>query len=256
MAIAVETWAQRLGRGAIAGLAGGAASAVVLWLAVEPSITKAIDLENAAVEGHSHGDDGELISRTTQMIGGTVTSIVVGVLLGVVFAVVYARAQHRLAGYTDLGRSLSLAALAFAVVALLPALKVPANPPAVGDPGTVNDRTLTYLAIILLGLVLVGVSFAVAQAVRRRTDRVELWWAAGIGAAVVGGVLILYLAPSGTVDIPATMPASLVWKFRIASLGQHAGMWLNIALAYGALAHRRSLVRQPSDASTAAAWAE
>lgn len=240
--MAVDTWAQRLARGAAAGLAGGAASAIVLWLGVEPSITKAIDLENASGGGHSHGsDDGELISRTTQLIGGTVTAVVVGVLLGVVFAVVYARAQHRLAGYTDLGRSLSLAVLAFAVVALLPALKVPANPPAVGDPGTVNERTLTYLAIILLGLVLVGASFAAAQAVRRRTERAELWWGAGIGVAVIGVVLILYLAPSGTVDIPATMPASLVWKFRIGSLGQHAGMWLGIALAYGALAHRRSM---------------
>ena len=256
MAIAIETWPQRLGRGAIAGLAGGAASAIVLWIAVEPSITKAIDLENAAAGGHTHGDDGELISRTTQLIGGTVTSVVVGVLLGLVFAVVYARGQHRLAGYTDLGRSLSLAALAFGVVALFPALKVPANPPAVGDPDTVNDRTLTYLVIILLGLVLVGVSFAAAQAVRRRTERSELWWITGIGVGVIGGALILYLAPSGTVDIPASMPASLVWKFRIGSLGQHAGMWLGIALAYGTLAHRRFLAQQPSDASATTAWVE
>ena len=74
--------------------------------------------------------------------------------------------------------------------------------------------------------------------------------------AVVGVALILYLAPSGTVEIPATMPASLVWKFRIGSLGQHAGMWLGIALAYGALAHRRLLVRMPSDTPTTTAWAE
>ena len=256
MAIAVETWGQRLSRGAIAGLAGGAASAIVLWIAVEPSISKAIDLENAAAEGHSPEDGGELISRTMQLIGGTVTSIVVGVLLGVVFALVYARSQHRLAGFTDLGRSLSLAALAFAIVALLPALKVPANPPAVGDPGTVNQRMLTYLAIILLGLVLVGLCFAVAQAVRRRAEHAELWWSAGIGVAVVGVTLILYLAPSGTVDIPATMPASLVWKFRIGSLGQHAGMWLGIALVYGTLTHWRLLARMPSDASATKAWAE
>lgn len=256
MAIAVEPWSQRLGRGAVAGLAGGAASASVFWLAVEPSISKAVDLENAAVEGHAHGDDGELISRTTQLIGGTVTSIVVGVLLGVVFAVVYAKSQHRLAGFTDLGRSLSLCALAFAVVALLPALKVPANPPAVGDPGTVNDRMLTYLVVILLGVVLVGASFAAARAARRRTERVELWWAAGIVVAVVGGALILYLAPSGIVDIPTIMPASLVWQFRIGSLGQHAGMWLGIALAHGALAHRRSPAHLPCDASATAAWAE
>lgn len=237
-----ETWGQRLARGSAAGLVGGAASAVVLWLAVEPQITKAIDLENAAAASHSHGNgDDELISRTTQLIGGTVTAIVVGVLLGLVFAVVYARAQHRLAGTTDMGRSLNLAALAFVVVALLPALKVPANPPAVGDPDTVNDRTLTYLAIILLGLVLVGASLAAARAALRRTERAELWWIAGIGTAVVGGALILYFAPSGNVDIPATMPASLVWKFRIGSLGQHAAMWLGIALAYGAMAYRQSM---------------
>lgn len=236
----VETWVQRLGRGAFAGLAGGAASAIALWLAVEPHITKAIDLENAAAEGHSHGDD-ELISRTTQLVGGTVTAVMVGLLLGVVFAVVYARAQHRLAGHTDLGRSLSLGGLAFGVIAVLPALKVPANPPAVGDPGTVNDRTLTYLAIILLGLVLVGVSFTAAQVARRRTESAEVRWAAGIGTAVIGAVLLLYLAPSGTVDIPATIPASLLWKFRIGSLAQHAAMWLVIAVAYGTLAHRRSL---------------
>ena len=254
--MSAETWAQRLGRGAVAGLGGGAASAIVLWLAVEPHITKAIDLENASGDSHTHGsDDGQLISRTTQLIGGTVTAVVVGVLLGVVFAVVYSRAQHRLAGYTDLGRSLSLAALAFGVIALLPALKVPANPPGVGDPGTVNDRTLTYVAIILLGLVLIGASFAVAQAAHRRTERAELWWAAGIGTAVIGGALILFLAPSGTVDIPATVPASLVWKFRIGSLGQHAAMWLGIALAYGALAHRRSqsqtsVARQQYQAAT------
>ena len=48
-------------------------------------------------------------------------------------------------------------------------------------------------------------------------------------------------APSGTVDIPATIPASLLWKFRIGSLAQHAAMWLGIAVAYGTLAHRRSL---------------
>ena len=82
---------------------------------------------------------------------------------------------------------------------------------------------------------------AAARAALQRTERAELWWIAGIATAVVGGALILYFAPSGNVDIPETMPASLVWKFRIGSLGQHAAMWLGIALAYGAMAYRRSL---------------
>ena len=243
-----EKWAHRLTRGAVAGFAGGAASALILWLAVEPSITKAIDLENAAGDDHSHGSagavgngDGELLSRTTQMIGGTITAVVVGVLFGVVFAVVYSRIRHRLPGETDLGRSLSLAALAFGVIGLLPALKVPANPPGVGDPDTVGDRTLTYLAIILCGVLLVGACFAATRAARQRTERAELRWITGVGVAAVGGAAILILAPSGTVEIPATIPASLVWEFRIGSLGQIAGQWLGIGLAYSALAHHRSL---------------
>ena len=242
-----EKWAQRLTRGAIAGFAGGAASALIMWIAVEPSITQAINLENAAGADHSYGTagagengDGELLSRTTQMIGGTITAIVVGVFFGVIFTVVYYRIRHRLSGGTDLGRSLSLAALAFAVIGLLPALKVPANPPGVGDPGTVDDRTLTYLAIILCGLFLVWASFAASLAVHQRTDRAELRWITAAGVAVVGGAAILLLAPSGIVEIPAAIPASLVWEFRIGSLGQIAGQWLGIGLACGVLAHRRS----------------
>ena len=242
-----ENWRRRISRGAIAGLAGGAASAVILWVAVEPSITQAIYIENAAGDGHSEGnaaavgdENGELISRTTQLVGGTVTAIVVGVLLGIVFAIVFARAKHRLPGRTDLGQALSLAAFAFFAIGLLPALKVPANPPGVGDPGTVNDRTLIYLGTILLGVLLVLVCIAAAQTAGQRTERMELRWIAVAAMAVIGGAAILIGAPNGTVEIPSTVPASLVWKFRVGSLAQHAGMWLGIGLAYGALVLRRT----------------
>ena len=255
-----ETWAQRITRGAVAGFAGGAVSALMLWIAVQPSIQQAIALEDAAGDGHSHGSadavghDGELVSRTTQMIGGTITVIVVGVLFGIAFAIVYARLRNRLSGETDLGRSMSLAVLAFAVLGLLPALKMPANPPGVGDPSTVTDRTLSYLLTILLGVLLVVACFAATRATRRWTEHAALRLIAGVATATIGGAAILILAPGVAEEIPATIPASLVWSFRIGSLGQLAGLWLGIGLAHGALAHRRSLAGQPSASPATMDW--
>ena len=256
-----ETWVQRITRGAVAGFAGGAVSALMLWIAVQPSIQQAIALEDAAGDGHSHGsagaavhDHGELVSRTTQMIGGTITVIVVGVLFGIVFTVAYSRTRNRLSGETDLGRSMSLAVLAFAVLGLLPALKMPANPPGVGDPSTVTDRTLSYLLTILLGVLLVVACFAATRATRRWTEHAALRLITGVATATIGGAAILILAPGVAEEIPATIPASLVWSFRIGSLGQLAGLWLGIGLAHGALAHRRSLAGQPSASPATMDW--
>lgn len=256
-----NTWAQRVARGAVAGLVGGAVSALMLWVAVQPSIQQAIDLEDAAGDGHSHGgagavgdNEGELVSRTTQMIGGTITVIVVGVLFGIAFAIAYARLKNRLPGETDLGRSMSLATLAFAVLGLLPALKLPANPPGVGDPSTVTERTLIYLLTVLLGALLVVACFAVTRATRRWTEQAALRWVTGVAAAAIGGAAILVLVPGVAVEIPATVPASLVWEFRIGSLGQLAGLWLGIGLAHGTLAHRRSPAGQPSASPTPMGW--
>ena len=248
-----DHWTRRIARGAAAGLAGGAVSALLLWVAVEPSIQQAIDLENAAADDHSHDgadavgyDHGELVTRTEQMVGGTITVVVVGVLLGIAFAAVYALARHRLPGKTDLGRSMTLAALAFVVIGLLPAVKVPANPPAVGDPDTVADRTLSYLGTILLGALLVTACFAATRAVRRRTENSKLWWITGVATAAIGGAVILFVVPTVVEEIPANIPSSLMWRFRIGSLVQLAGLWLGIGLAYGALERRQPPARHPS----------
>ena len=256
------TWAQRITHGAVAGLAGGAVSALMLWVAVQPSIQQAIDLEDAAGDGHSHGsagavghDGGELVSRTTQMIGGTITVIVVGILFGIAFAIAYGRLKKRLPGETHLGRSMSLAVLAFAVLSLLPALKTPANPPGVGDPSTVTERTLIYLLTVLLGVLLVVACFAATRATRRWTEQAALTWTTGVATATIGGAAILVLVPGVAVEIPATIPASLVWEFRIGSLGQLAALWLGIGLVHGVLAHRQSRAGQPSASPTTMGWA-
>src|SRR4029079_4689691 len=109
----------------------------------------------------------------------------------------------RLPGVTDHARALWLAAFGFGVFVLLPALAIPANPPAVGDPGTVSRRTLIYVLAILVGLLVVGVVGAVDRLLRSRDDAVRR----SVDAAVAAGLtaVALWLLP-GT---PGTNPAAV-----------------------------------------------
>lgn len=242
------SWGQRLGTGALAGLGGGVASAALFWTLVEPSINRAIAIEEAgADDGHAHHegaeviaahDHGELVTRFQQQLGGTLTVVVVGILFGLAFAVIYAKSRHRMAGGTAMGRSLHLAALAFGTVVLMPALTVPANPPAVGDPDTVTQRTLTYLLTILVSVLAVGAVFALKRALDGRSIPAEWAWLSTALSIVVATAVLLLASPGVAQEIPAAVPADLIWEFRIGSLAQLAGMWAAIGVVHGLRTHR------------------
>jgi predicted cobalt transporter CbtA len=243
------TWGRRLGNGGLAGLGGGLVSAFLLWLLVGPAINRAIAIEEAgtaASDGrmHDHGgaasahEHAEVVTRIQQQIGGALTAAVVAVLFGLAYAVVYARSRHRLPGTSDLGRSLSLAALAFAVLAVVPAVVMPANPPAVGDPDTVNERTLTYLLAILLSVLAVGVLFAADNVMATKGVTAEGRWAATAAMAAVAFGLMVFVVPEVSQEIPSAVPADLIWEFRVGSLAQLGGMWAGIGVIHGVLAHR------------------
>jgi predicted cobalt transporter CbtA len=228
-------FANLLRHGLAAGAAAGLCAALVLWLLVEPVIRRALVVEEArGGEAHSHAEE-PLVSRALQVVGGAATATLVGLLVGVVFAVVFARSRHRLPGRSDLGRSAWLAAAGFTVVTLLPALKIPANPPAVGDPGTVTERTLLYVLTVLLGLLSLGLIMAVdgRLAARASASRVR---AGTVTTLAVGCVAVVLAFVPGTPDsVPSDVPAALLWDFRVASLAQLATMWLVLGLVFGVL---------------------
>lgn len=233
-----------LRRGLAAGAAAGLAAAVMLWLVVEPVLEKALKIEDARAavgdgHAHSHGEEEPLVSRTLQVIGGMGTAIVVGCLFGIVFAVVFARTRHRLPAATDHGRAVVLAALGFVVLTLAPALKIPANPPAVGDPETVNRRTLLYVLSILVALAIVLGAFTLdkvlADAGFSAPARSTL---VVVAVALVAG-LVFALTPGTPDRIAADMPAALIWDFRLASLAQLGAMWATLGLVFGLLVSPR-----------------
>jgi predicted cobalt transporter CbtA len=212
-----------------------------MWLHTEPVIRRALAIEDARMHADGGGHDhGEIVSRTAQVFFGAVTATVAGVLFGLMFAVVFGKARHRLPGATDHGRAQWLAATGFGVFVLAPALVIPANPPAVGDPDTVTRRTLTYVLTILVGLLVVGAVAALDRLLRAREVPAAVRQSADLVAPVVLAVVAWWLLPASPDTIPADVPAAVVWDFRVASLLQLGAMWGVRGTVFGLLATRRA----------------
>ena len=226
--------------GALSGLVGGAAMALFLLAVGERSIGDAIALEDAAARASGETHEA-LFSRGTQVVGGMAGSVVAGVVFGLVLAVVFASVRHKLAFADDWRRALAVAAVGFVTVALVPALKYPANPPAVGDPDTIGRRTTLYLLMLAWSIVAAWGAWRLSLWLRERptADHVRLTAAVGLFAVLVG---IGFAVLPGTPDA-VTAPATLVWRFRIASLGGTAVLWLVSGTVLGTLLGRPGTVR-------------
>ncbi len=230
------TYGMSVRRALIAGALAGGATALFVALVGEDSIDAAIAIEDAA-GGESHHDD-PLFSRGAQVVGGISAAVLYGVLMGVVFGTVFAAVRHRLTLATDFGRSLLLAAIGFATTALLPAIKYPANPPAVGDPNTVNQRSIYYFTLLFGAIVFAIAIGAAYHAMRRRTDRASATLAAA-ALAVVGFAFLMIAWPNNPDSVPADFPATLLWEFRLQSLAGLAILWGVLGLVFGWLNRTR-----------------
>jgi predicted cobalt transporter CbtA len=215
-------------RGAIAGLAGGAASALFLLLVGERTIGDAIHLEE------KHGGGGqELYTRGTQVFGGALGVILVSVALGVVFAATFAAVRHRLPGRNVWQRSIIWAATALVVVYLVPFAKYPPNPPSVGDPNTIDERTILYFAMLAWSVGAAFLALRLGQWMRSRQygDPARQ---TGIAAAWIVLVAIGFMVLPGSPDA-VTAPATLIWRFRLASAGGALMLWGVTGVVFGAL---------------------
>jgi predicted cobalt transporter CbtA len=232
-----------LGRGALAGLLGGALAGAFGYLLAEPVMDRAVALEAARTKAAGE-HVVELYSRHTQHLGFLVATTVVGVAFGVLFGIVHG-ALHRTDPDRDpWRRALQLGGCGFFGVYLVPFLRYPANPPGVGDPGTIDARTHAYLSAVVIGLV--G-AVTIALAARGLAERG--WRASHRQLALVGiGVLTLaltFVLPDNTDEI-GVGPA-LLWEFRLLALATSALLWGGMAVAFGLLGERAAH-RVPADA--------
>ena len=168
-------------RGMLVGIVAGLLSFAFLKIYGEPQVDRAVAFETeqdeakaAAQKAESHDhtsashdhmseahmhiadhDEPELVSRSAQAGLGLFVAVLVysaafGGLFGLAFAFAYGRTSGAL---TPQALSAVIAATGFVAIYLVPTLKYPANPPAVGEPETIGIRTALYFIMIAISLV-------------------------------------------------------------------------------------------------------
>lgn len=189
----------------------------------------------------AHEDEVELVSRPTQASIGLFTGVVVyGAAIGGIFALVFAFAYGRVEGAGPRTLAAALALIGFVVIIIVPQIKYPANPPAVGHGETIAYRTAMFMTILLISVIAAGLAAYVRTQLLPRLGAWNATLAAAGGFVVVIAVAMLVLP--GINEVPDGFPPALLWQFRLASLGTQAVLWTTIGLAFGALT-QRSLTR-------------
>ena len=256
-------------RGLLAGALAGLVTFLFARVFAEPVIQKAIDYENArdaaqdALNRTPPEQHSETFTRTVQANLGLGTGMILfGAAMGVLFAITYAVCLGRVGRLQPRTIALAVAAGGFLALYLVPFLKYPANPPAIGHPDTIKQRGALYLVmvgasvVLLIGAVVLG---------RYLTARFTTWTATllAVGAFVVVIGVLMWLLPSygdlafnranfrgqatetpqplrdahGRLVFPG-FPADVLAQFRLYSVGAQVLLWTTLALVFAPLADR------------------
>lgn len=224
-------------RGMLVGVLAGLVAAAFAYLFGEPSVDLAIAFEEQMSPAAGEAGGPEVVSRAVQSTIGLLTGLAVfGAAIGGIFGLACAFAQGRLARLPPRAVAALLATAGFVVLVLIPQLKYPSNPPAVGHPDTITTRTGFYFGLILLS-VMVGIA---ALAIGRRlVARLGSWNATAIGTAIYLLTMAIAVQFLPSVDeVPNQFSATLLWQFRIATIGIHVVLWATLGLVFGALTER------------------
>lgn len=231
-----------LWRGMLAGLIGALVAATFALLFAEPQIDAAVALE-AHHAVHAMAADEELVSRATQKTWGLYTAMsLYGTALGGLLAIIFAGLYGRVARVGPRSLALLLAIAAFVVIVLVPAIKYPPTPPAVGLHETVRLRTAAYFAMLALSVAAATLGL---WSYRRLAGRVAALDRLLIAVGVYAGAVALVQLLLPVIDeVPARFPATLLWQFRLAAIGTQALFWLVAADLFGRAAERTVMDEQ------------
>jgi predicted cobalt transporter CbtA len=224
--------------GAIAGTILGAINQVV----VEPYIDHAIELE--MLQQNTTAQSGQVITNPAEfaayrfwqkggeIIAGTILGLSIGSLYGIVFA--YTRGS--ISGTNNnKKKALIVAGIMWLVLFLMPALKYPSNPPAVGNPETIYYRQSLYVAFLAIsGFSALGLAFLYRKmmvASSNNTKKKAIIIPSAVYAAIMAGA---YLAMPANPD-PINAPIDLVIGFRITSAITISMFWAVLGVIFGAL---------------------
>jgi predicted cobalt transporter CbtA len=224
-------------RGMLAGIVAGLLVFCFARLLGEPQVDRAIAFETAADQARGEAPEPEVFSRHIQKTVGLFTAAVTySAALGGIFGLVFAFASGRVGPRRPRALAAFLASLGFLVINLVPSLKYPANPPAVGNAETIGLRTTAYFLMIALSVLSAILALQLGRSLTRRVDT----WNATLLAAAFFIALVALLAHFLPVidEVPANFPADLLWRFRLISIAIQLVLWSALGLLFGALTER------------------
>jgi len=185
----------------------------------------------------SQNEQPEPVSRAVQAGLGLFTGVVVySTAFGGLFALAFAFAYGRASNASPRGVSALLAGIGFVAIYLMPSLKYPASPPAIGEPETIGIRTAFYFIMIAISIAaMIG-----AVTIKYRLQPRHGEWN---GTLIAAGVYLTLIAVAGLLlpavnEVPERFPAAVLWEFRIASIGAQVIMWATIGLLFGMVTQR------------------
>lgn len=225
-------------RGMIVGVIAGLLVFAFARTFGEPLVDSAIAFEDQIAQARGDQPEPEIVSRETQAGLGLFTGVMsYSVALGGLFALAFAFVHGRVSPFSARTTAALLAIACFVAIALVPDIKYPANPPAIGDPETIGIRTKYFFVMIVLSIAAVLAAVALARSLAPKFGRWNAAIIAGVAFVVVVAA-VQYVMPVVN-EVPENFSAVNLWRFRLTSLGMHAILWTTLGLAFGALAERR-----------------
>ena len=203
--------------GAIAGTLLGLINQVL----VEPYIDKAIGIETQREinVGKIIDPSQQLQYRMWQKGGEVVASTIYGISLSALFGIVFVYSRNSLPGSNNKKKAMVLTGIMFVALFLIPTLKYPANPPAVGSPDTIYYRESLYVGFIAisgfssLALALLYIKKLVKNINRTSKSKENIAIPVLLYVIIMGSAYLL-LPPNAD---RITIPIDLVTNFRVAS---------------------------------------
>lgn len=220
-------------KGMLAGFLAGMLLFSFMKVYGEPLVDRAIGFEEqeSTVAGMPH--EPELVSREVQASVGLFTGVLVySAAVGGLFSIAFAFAYGRVGGLNARNLILLLAVVGFVALIAVPALKYPANPPAVGNSDTISARTELYFLMMGGSLFAATAAMVFYRWLKISANGLN----AGLAATLcyIAVVTLMYVALPTVSEVPDGFPADMLWNFRIVSLVGHLIFWgaLGVGFAF------------------------
>ena len=260
-------------RGLLVGAVGGLLAFLFARIFAEPVISRAIDYESGRDAAQNmldkalglpvYHEDHEIFSRSVQAnLGIGAGMILFGAAMGTLFAVVYTVCLGRVGLLRPRTLSVLLAGGGLLAIYLVPFLKYPANPPAIGHEDTIKERSGLYLLMVLASILFLVLAVLLGKRLRSRFGNWNSSLIAGGAFIVAVGIVMALLPQLGSLaanvatygshatetPLPLTdakgvivypgFPADDLYSFRLYSVGAQLLLWTAIGLIFAPLAER------------------